>query len=285
MESNSTAGVTVTYTACTATDDVDTAPTISYSQASGTAFGLGATGATYPIATATVTCTATDASGNAGNATFDITVNAYTERDATFGTNGYVIHDAAGGGSANEDSWGITLDNDGNVIVAGYSGSGGERGIIWSYQTNGSLNTSFSDDGIWIAYDGATPFPSSDYEYVRDVAVDSNGEIVVAGRLKVGTTKFHPVLWRYGNLGTLDTSFSTDGFTYFDMSASSHPNGVEVNGVAIDSSNRIVAVVYGVNGSDINMLVWRFDASGNLDTANFCAPNGYCAITSPQSGG
>ena len=55
----------VTWPDPTATDDVDPAPTVECAPPSGSAFDLGTT---------TVTCTATDASGNSSSATFDVTV-------------------------------------------------------------------------------------------------------------------------------------------------------------------------------------------------------------------
>src|SRR5262249_12429975 len=58
-------GTTVTYTAPTATDLVDGARTVNCLPASGTAFS---------IATTTVTCTASDASGNTGTASFHVAV-------------------------------------------------------------------------------------------------------------------------------------------------------------------------------------------------------------------
>jgi hypothetical protein len=58
-------GTTLTYTAPTATDAVDPAPTVACAPASGSAIPVGAT---------TVTCTATDAAGNHSSASFSATV-------------------------------------------------------------------------------------------------------------------------------------------------------------------------------------------------------------------
>jgi hypothetical protein len=58
-------GTTLTFGAPNATDIVDASPTVACSPASGTHVGLGTT---------TVTCTATDASGNHGSASFDVVV-------------------------------------------------------------------------------------------------------------------------------------------------------------------------------------------------------------------
>lgn len=60
-------GATVSWPAPTATDDSDPSPAVACTPASGSVFALGAT---------TVTCTATDASGNATHGTFTVTVEA-----------------------------------------------------------------------------------------------------------------------------------------------------------------------------------------------------------------
>jgi hypothetical protein len=64
VEATGPSGAAVTFTA-TATDIADQTPTVSCAPASGSTFGLG---------TSTVTCTATDASGNSTEGSFTITV-------------------------------------------------------------------------------------------------------------------------------------------------------------------------------------------------------------------
>ena len=70
-EATGPAGAAVNYSA-TATDAIDPHPTVACVR-SGTSMGT-APGDTFPIGTTAVTCTATDASGNAGTAGFTITV-------------------------------------------------------------------------------------------------------------------------------------------------------------------------------------------------------------------
>ncbi len=65
------AGATVSWPAPTATDDTDPSPVVACAPASG---GL------FPVGTTTVTCTATDASGNAASASFDVIVSRQTVR-------------------------------------------------------------------------------------------------------------------------------------------------------------------------------------------------------------
>jgi hypothetical protein len=66
VEGNTTGGANVSYTKPTASDIVDASPTVTCSPAPGSFFALGGPH--------TVTCTAKDASGNASQASFDVTV-------------------------------------------------------------------------------------------------------------------------------------------------------------------------------------------------------------------
>jgi hypothetical protein len=62
-----TTGVAVTFTLPTASDNSGVAPTVTCNRASG---------ATFPIGTTTVTCTATDGAGNSASSSFTVTVNS-----------------------------------------------------------------------------------------------------------------------------------------------------------------------------------------------------------------
>ena len=68
-EATSAAGAVVTYGSASALDTVDGVVAVGCSPASGSGFALGVT---------TVTCSATDAAGNTGTATFDVTVRDTT---------------------------------------------------------------------------------------------------------------------------------------------------------------------------------------------------------------
>ncbi|MFE8595327.1 ELWxxDGT repeat protein [Archangium violaceum] len=65
VEATGRSGATVNYTPATATDDSAAAPTVSYSQESGTDF---------PVKESEVTATATDAAGNTNTCSFTVTV-------------------------------------------------------------------------------------------------------------------------------------------------------------------------------------------------------------------
>ncbi|MCI0584466.1 MAG: HYR domain-containing protein [Chloroflexi bacterium] len=74
IETPDPGGAVVTYAAPTATDDTDPSPVVGCSPPSATVFAIGTT---------TVTCTASDASGNSASASFDVTVTYVEPPDTT----------------------------------------------------------------------------------------------------------------------------------------------------------------------------------------------------------
>ena len=102
-------GAVVTFSA-TATDDTDPAPTITFSPASGTVF---------PIATTTVTATATDWRGNSATCTFDVTVLEPQVAFAGTFTRSDRIQIASGEWVSYYE-WTMTVAEDGTVSGTGY---------------------------------------------------------------------------------------------------------------------------------------------------------------------
>lgn len=92
-EATSPAGAVVSYPLPTVTDDADPAPAVSCSPVSGSTFPLGVT---------TVTCTATDASGNSSNGTFKVNVVDTTAPAVTPPSNITVPVTEAGGARGGE---------------------------------------------------------------------------------------------------------------------------------------------------------------------------------------
>jgi hypothetical protein len=110
------AGRTVTFTEPTATDVVDAAPDVACSPASGSHFDVGTT---------TVTCTASDASGNTSSDAFDVTVRFVAPHAAT----ATWLEPVAGGGSTYEVNPGRTIPVKVRLFVDGVERSSGEAGL------------------------------------------------------------------------------------------------------------------------------------------------------------
>lgn len=178
----------------------------------------------------TVLATATDEDGTylasaAGS-------NAQASLDPSFGTAGEVKVNLNGDTSDYVQAQPLILP-DGKVLVAGYTSGGTTRLALARYlKANGALDPTFGDGGTVI-----TEFDT--YAYGRSLALDGNGDILVAGNFGIA---------RYSPNGVLDTSFGNGGrLTSF----------TGISKMLVDSSGRIVV------GNGYQFA--RFLASGAID--------------------
>jgi uncharacterized delta-60 repeat protein len=128
----------------------------------------------------------------------------------------------------------VAVQGDGKIVAVGLAGASTDFALA-RYNPDGSLDTSFSGDGLQ-----TTDFLFGGFDEAHDVAIQANGRIVAVGVAEGGATGIDFGLARYNTNGSLDTSFSGDGrkrtsFGGFDSA----------NGVALQGDGRIVAVGVG----------------------------------------
>jgi uncharacterized delta-60 repeat protein len=110
-------------------------------------------------------------------------------------------------------AYALVLQPDGKIIVAGNSYypddeyPGGSFAVV-RYLPNGTLDTTFSGDGIVETYFSGDRYASSG---ASAVALQPDGKIVVAGRDTYNDCCSSFALARYNANGTLDTAFSGNG--------------------------------------------------------------------------
>ena len=123
------------------------------------------------------------------------------------------------------------------------------------YNSDGTLDTTFSGDGK------LTTAVGSGEDVANSVAIDGNGNIVVAGYSYNGSNKDFAVV-RYNSAGALDTTFSGDGILTTAVGS-----GDDVaNSVAIDGNGNIVAAGYSYNLENNNdYALVRYTSDGTLD--------------------
>jgi uncharacterized delta-60 repeat protein len=172
--------------------------------------------------------------------------------DLTFGTSGKVTTYFSGDDSAAS----IVLQSNGNIVVAGnmYNGNNYDFAVA-RYNSNGTLDTSFSLDGKV-----TTDFGGDDYG--TSVAMQSDGKIVVTGYGSSGGNDDFAIV-RYNTDGSLDTSFDTDGKLLIDFGR--YENG---KALAIQTDGKIVLAGTSValGGLAANMHLLRLNTNGSLDT-------------------
>jgi len=187
----------------------------------------------------------------AGNADGDLVVLRYNSNgtlDGSFGTAGVVTEDL---GSIYDVMGGIAIQDDTKIVVAGSDGSRYDF-VLLRYDDSGALDSSFGSAGKSV-------IPFAPYSYgVRDVAIQPDGKIVVAGGGK------DTLLARVWPNGALDMSFGVEGKVRTTLSSFDE----HASALALQSDGKIVTVGNVSDGSQSQISILRYlgaDAIGRLD--------------------
>jgi uncharacterized delta-60 repeat protein len=129
-------------------------------------------------------------------------------RATAFGSNGVRVVNVGPGA---DSGFGLSLQEDGKPVLAGYASGGGKAdwGLV-RLRAGGGLDGSFSGDGVV-----TTAFTPA-YELAASVAIQSNGKIVVAGRARGPSGTDDLAIVRYHPGGALDLSFSGNAKAMFN---------------------------------------------------------------------
>ena len=190
-------------------------------------------------------------SSNGSNAVFAV-VRYDTDGtlDTSFSEDGIVTTAL---GSSGDYANAVALQPDGKIVVVGSSSNGSNSDFaVVRYNTDGTLDASFSEDGI------VTTAIGPSYDYANSVAIQPDGRIVVAG-----ASSYHFALARYMTDGTLDASFSGDGIVTTPVRSAFD----EAYGVALQTNGKIVVAGYSSENNDEDFAVVRYNADGTLDTS------------------
>ena len=167
--------------------------------------------------------------------------------DESFGVNGIVDNTFGIGESAGA----IAIQPDGKILMSGWYAPSSY--ITVRYNTDGTIDESFGNDGTVFTNFGVFVIPSS-------IVVQPDNKIVVGGSTS-GPAKF--LLVRYMPDGSLDNSFGNGGKTVTDFG----PGDDVINDIALQADGKIV--VTGVtNYSNLdNMALARYQSNGILDSS------------------
>lgn len=191
--------------------------------------------------------------------------NADGSLDTTFGGTGYVVLDF--GFQDSETLNDVKIQADGKIVVTGTAfvpGSGSTssqfRFALARYNANGTLDTTFSGDGL------VTTSMSTADSSASELAIQGDGKIVVTGVAWQGTTRKNDIaVARYLSNGNLDTSFDGDGKAYVNF-ANKYDQGAAI-ALQADGKALIAGSVDSDSlGGSAKFGVVRLTTAGKLDT-------------------
>jgi len=181
--------------------------------------------------------------------------------DSTFNGTGIYKMAVAGGPDIIDE---IVVDGNNRIIGVGMSKdvSGKYRMFVIRLNSNGTLDTSFGSGAGYVSYGNAAGGNGNDYGY--GLAIDAGGRIIVCGKSERTAGNYSMVIWRLNNDGTLDSTFNSNGKVVIDVGSGA---GGEFENIKIDNSGKIVACGSLFNGTDYDMVVYRINSNGSLDTS------------------
>ena len=204
---------------------------------------------------------------NGSNRDFAITrYNSDGSLDATFKGNGKlttdIVFDVVYGGGQDE-AQDVAIQSDGKIIVVGWTSSldGSDYFAVVRYNSDGSLDNTFSGDGMTITSFG------TDYQQAFGVAIQPDGKIVIVGNVQnFNTGAIDFAVARYNTDGSLDTSFDGDGTLTTDFNNGGNDLAEDV---VIQSDGKIIVVgrTYDYNYIDGDIALVRYNSDGSLDTS------------------
>jgi uncharacterized delta-60 repeat protein len=163
-------------------------------------------------------------------------------------------------GSSYDIGSGVVVQTDGKILVAGssYNGSNYDFALV-RYNADGSLDTSFSDDGKLTTAIG----PSDDSG--RGIALQADGKILVAGESWVEGNNYDFTLARYNSDGSIDSTFGVDGIATTNIRSAGASD--YACSVSVLADGKILVVGTSDVGFGADFALARFNADGSIDTS------------------
>lgn len=160
-------------------------------------------------------------------------------------------------GESSDTGQAVTVQEDGKVVVAGYTSSESFRDFaVARFLVNGNPDPDFGSGGKVTTY-------FSFQDVAVDVAIQSDGKIIALGHGYGTGTAQDFALARYTFSGALDSTFGSEGKVMTAISGGSD----FAQSLAIQADGKIIAAGYAHNGTDFEFAIARYTATGTLDTS------------------
>jgi uncharacterized delta-60 repeat protein len=173
--------------------------------------------------------------------------------DATFGSGGIAIAPSSGS-AVGHVAYGVALQADGRIVVAGtgVTEAGATDFTVARFNTDGSFDTTFGIGG----YASTDVSGTGEDDVARDLVIQPDGKIVVAGYPTESDEGAAFGVTRYNADGSPDTTFGAGGVVVTTIAGDT-----QADGIALGAGGTIV-----VAGKALAILrVARYDSNGSLD--------------------
>lgn len=187
--------------------------------------------------------------------------------DATYGTGGRIELPLPMPLNSNIHILDAARQPDGKIILAGWDS---DNGFIARLNENGTLDTSFSGDGVH-----RPNINQSGFDQITTVAVQADGKIVVGGYVEFAFGPHSIYLLRYHSNGTLDESFGIEGYIIHG-SLGIYQGSPQF--LFLQSTGKIITVSSPDTNTATSGSVRRFNSDGTIDntfTTVFFPTNGF----------
>jgi uncharacterized delta-60 repeat protein len=184
--------------------------------------------------------------------------------DNSFSGDGRVLTNIFGRTASADWVRGVALQTDGKVVVVGYTNQSGSDSYglaVVRYNSDGSLDSTFSGDGV------VTKYVTSGTRnlFGNAVAIQPDGKILVAGDINCVdkyTAGYCTLLARFNSDGSFDTAFDA---AFFARASDNSTQGAA--GLALQGDGGILVAGTRDSGGGDGFAVARYTADGSRDTS------------------
>ena len=188
-------------------------------------------------------------------------LNSDGSLDTSFNSVGYI--------SLNINNYNMTIKtlsilSNGKIIAAGYVSNGTDTDFaLVRLNSNGTIDTLFDLDGK-----ATLPLTGSN-EVLFATGIQADGKIVMAGRRQttIGTTTTDYIISRFNTIGSLDTSFGTNGIVTSTTGIQSLDFQSDGEIVTVGTSTTSISTSSVSSSSSSTLYAKRYNIDGSVDSS------------------
>lgn len=219
---------------------------------------------------------------------YDFAMTRYNSNgtlDAGFGNNGII---ATAVGNFNDMAKAVAIDPDGRILLAGFTSKDGfidDDFAVVRYLSTGQQDKTFGLNGI------ATMKIGEGSDYCNDMAIQSDGKIVLAGQT-INQRRFSDfAVARFNSNGTIDSAFGDNGKTITALTARTDDGfattlqgeKIIVAGDAFVTDTQIAFALVRYNGNQTQIARPENNFAANSTGINEVAKNSVIVYPNPAS--